>query len=559
MDVPQSHINKGNNNYHSTIQRKGELTMKRFIIGFLTVATMFFCGCAPSWYTYKNVRYDTSEEALQAQRDFLSQMSRKIAPIKSPQYGKALVVLPSPDAVMARGIRGVTRDQVRDPANKAAVDFIVKTSVVHGHFMGELLANWGLFEDVQIEETLYPGKTAYEKRPSYDGVIYLKLEGDGKREICLVTPNSTEESLLFTKNAIPSDESGFRFWLNRIEEEMEQQKMAAPVSDTKTANARLKKAMETERPPADEKKSETGDFISDETGDGPVAGEQKAAVHHVGFNPFSYPGMHSTELGQDEIVAILNFPDRREGSEKGDTHIGTIYGAVYHNPLVEIHSAQPVSNDIMDAMETLFMANSFQVKKYAAGAENKQDERFLVKGQIDKLWVGCYHSAEATVEIDVEIFDTKEKKIIWTGKIESQETIDPRTMFLVPFLNKTLGNAFNKAWNKQGMGSAFEGLQKEASLKSSIQKLKGEIQAHPSDASAYLKLGIGYYDIGKYKEAIKALKHSIQIKSDNARAHYHLGLAYLVDGNKDAAIAQYEILKDLDENFARKLFTSIYE
>ena len=109
------------------------------------------------------------------------------------------------------------------------------------------------------------------------------------------------------------------------------------------------------------------------------------------------------------------------------------------------------------------------------------------------------------------------------------------------------------------MRSAFNDLPKEASLKSSIQKLKGEIQAHPSDASAYLKLGIGYYDIGKYKEAIKALKHSIQIKSDNARAHYHLGLAYLVDGNKDAAIAQYEILKDLDENFARKLFTSIYE
>lgn len=406
--------------------------MKRFIIGFLAVATMFFCGCAPSWYTYKNVRYDTREEAIQAQRDHLSQISRQIPHRKAPRYGKALVVLPSRDAVMNRGITGVTRDQIRDPANKAAVDFIVKTSVVHAHFMGELLANWGLFEDVQIEEALYPGKTAYEKRPSYDGVIYIKLEGDGKREICLVTPNSTEESLLFTKNAVPTDEPGFRFWLKKIEKAMEQQKMIGPVSDAKTANANLKKAMETERPPADEKEGETDDFISDQTGNESAAGEQKAGRHYVGFNPFSYPGMHSTELGQDQIVAILNFPDRRERSEKGNTHIGTIYGLVYHNPLVQIHSAQPVSNDIVDAVETLFMANSFQVKKFAAGAQSNIDERFQVRGQINKLWVGCFHDAEATVDIDAEIFDAKEKKIIWAGKIEFQQTIDPKSMFLVP-------------------------------------------------------------------------------------------------------------------------------
>lgn len=533
--------------------------MKRFIIGFLAVATMFFCGCAPSWYSYKNVRYDTKEEASQAQRDCLSQISRQIPHRKAPQYGKALIVLPSRDALMARGIRGVSRAQIRDSINQETVDFITETSFVHNHFMGELLEDYGLFENVQIEEAFYPGEIAYEKRTSYDATIYVKLEGNGKTETYLVTPNSTEESLLFTKNAIPLDEPGFRFWLNRIEEVMKQQKKLTSVNDVRSASTRLEKAMKNERASDDEEERDTAKYHSGGPGNEPPARTQNSVNNYVGFNPFSYRGMHSTELGQNQTVAILNFPDRREGSEKGDTHIGTIYGAVYHNPLIEIHSAQPVNNDIMDAMETLFMANSFQVKKYAAGAQSNIDERFLVQGQINKLWVGCYHSAEATVEIDAEIFDTKEKKIIWAGKIESQETIDPRTMFLVPFLNKILGSAFNKAWDKQGMSSAFEGLRKEACLKSSIQKLKGEVQAHPSDASAYLKLGIGYYDIGKYKEAIKALKHSIKIKSDNARAHYHLGLAYLVDGIKDAAVAQYEILKDLDENFARKLFADIYE
>jgi len=132
-------------------------------------------------------------------------------------------------------------------------------------------------------------------------------------------------------------------------------------------------------------------------------------------------------------------------------------------------------------------------------------------------------------------------------------------MFLVPFLNKTLGNAFNKGWNNQGIRAAFKDLPKEAALKSSILKLNKETKVSPNDALTYLKLGIGYYDIGKYKEAIKALKQSIQIQPGNARAHYYMGLNYLVEGNKDAAVAQYDILKELDENYAKKLFMDIYE
>jgi hypothetical protein len=38
-----------------------------------------------------------------------------------------------------------------------------------------------------------------------------------------------------------------------------------------------------------------------------------------------------------------------------------------------------------------------------------------------------------------------------------------------------------------------------------------------------------------------------------------LGLAYLEIGNKEASLQQYDILKDLDENYAEKLFQEIYE
>ncbi len=168
------------------------------------------------------------------------------------------------------------------------------------------------------------------------------------------------------------------FCLKKIEKDMEQQKLIASVSDDKTSNAELRKAMETERPMTVKKKSEPKNYASDMGGDDQFV-MQKPAGQHVGFNPFSYPGMYSLELGQNQTVAVLDFPDKREDSKQGNTHIGTIYGAVYHNPLYEINSAQPVNDDIMDAFETLFMANGFTVNKYAGNSKNTKGERFLGK------------------------------------------------------------------------------------------------------------------------------------------------------------------------------------
>ena len=50
---------------------------------------------------------------------------------------------------------------------------------------------------------------------------------------------------------------------------------------------------------------------------------------------------------------------------------------------------------------------------------------------------------------------------------------------------------------------------------------------------------------------------AIRIQPDYAEAHYNLGIVYLSVGNKNVAIEQYKILKNLDMDFAAKLFSFI--
>ena len=44
---------------------------------------------------------------------------------------------------------------------------------------------------------------------------------------------------------------------------------------------------------------------------------------------------------------------------------------------------------------------------------------------------------------------------------------------------------------------------------------------------------------------------------DNAMAHYQLGLVYVLVDDRDSALEEYEILKDLDKDLASKLLNHI--
>lgn len=86
-----------------------------------------------------------------------------------------------------------------------------------------------------------------------------------------------------------------------------------------------------------------------------------------------------------------------------------------------------------------------------------------------------------------------------------------------------------------------------------VEAFKQTVRIKPDDAEALLNLGFSYSALGRYKEAIRAYNQAIRIKPDFVEAHYNLGEAYLKAKKKRMCIEQYEILKNLDSEYAAKL------
>jgi len=75
----------------------------------------------------------------------------------------------------------------------------------------------------------------------------------------------------------------------------------------------------------------------------------------------------------------------------------------------------------------------------------------------------------------------------------------------------------------------------------------------PGNASAPNNLGEAYLELGKLNEAMEAFRQAIRLKPDSGRAYYNLGKCFLAMGNRSAAIEQYNILQNIDSDWAEKL------
>ncbi len=64
--------------------------------------------------------------------------------------------------------------------------------------------------------------------------------------------------------------------------------------------------------------------------------------------------------------------------------------------------------------------------------------------------------------------------------------------------------------------------------------------------------------IGQYIAALEAYKKAIRIKPDFVLGHFFLGLMYLEVRDRNHALEEYQILKDLDANYANDLSNMIY-
>jgi len=75
----------------------------------------------------------------------------------------------------------------------------------------------------------------------------------------------------------------------------------------------------------------------------------------------------------------------------------------------------------------------------------------------------------------------------------------------------------------------------------------------PGDANAPNSIGEAYLELGRLSDALEAFRQAIRLKPDFGRAYYNLGKCYIAMGNRDAALEQYNILQNLDQDWAEKL------
>ncbi|HEX6728363.1 MAG TPA: trypsin-like peptidase domain-containing protein [Pyrinomonadaceae bacterium] len=86
-----------------------------------------------------------------------------------------------------------------------------------------------------------------------------------------------------------------------------------------------------------------------------------------------------------------------------------------------------------------------------------------------------------------------------------------------------------------------------------IEVFRQLIAQKPGDAVAPNNMGEAYLELNKLNEALEAFRQSIRLKPDFGKAYYNLGKCLLALGNRDGALEQYNILTNIDSEWAEKL------
>ena len=86
---------------------------------------------------------------------------------------------------------------------------------------------------------------------------------------------------------------------------------------------------------------------------------------------------------------------------------------------------------------------------------------------------------------------------------------------------------------------------------------KDAVKKDPRYANAYFQIGYCNAQLGRYSDAFDAYKKAIQIQSDFVLAHFFLRLVYLEARDRNHALEEYKILRNLDRNYAHDLLSMI--
>ncbi len=84
------------------------------------------------------------------------------------------------------------------------------------------------------------------------------------------------------------------------------------------------------------------------------------------------------------------------------------------------------------------------------------------------------------------------------------------------------------------------------------------IAKEPDNREALLCIGVADFHLGRFAEARQAFETVLEAEPDNPRARFGLGLTLLYMEDRDGAIQEYVVLKELDVALARDLYEKIF-
>lgn len=86
-----------------------------------------------------------------------------------------------------------------------------------------------------------------------------------------------------------------------------------------------------------------------------------------------------------------------------------------------------------------------------------------------------------------------------------------------------------------------------------IETFKQLVALKPGDANVPNNMGEAYFGMNLMSDAVASFRQAIQLKPDFGKAYYNLGRSLLTMGNRDGAVEQYNILQNLDQDWAERL------
>lgn len=121
---------------------------------------------------------------------------------------------------------------------------------------------------------------------------------------------------------------------------------------------------------------------------------------------------------------------------------------------------------------------------------------------------------------------------------------------------RTIALRSNHTGAYERMGLAYFKLKKYNEALSAFEMLK----MLKGEAKAYNYVGEALLELNRFDDAKDVLQQAVGINADygDGKVRYNLGRAYLKLGERDAAIAQYNLLKSSESDWADKLYILIY-